>query len=493
VEGALLTGAEALMLLLDTEPALRSTFVCVSLLDRPPDVAQLCQRVGSVVGSAADEVAVLRQRVVGPPAGLLLPSWSDDPDFDVARHVSHARAPQPGGLREVLDLAARRAAEPFDLDHPLWELTVVDGLEGGRGALLAKLHHALSDGVGAVRISTSFLDPSPEPPAQAPAPAPPPPRGRASPRDGAGLAAEIGALAGELARPIVAGGEELRRAIAGLADGLARIARDPGAAAAEAVGAARALARQATMLEPARSPLWTSRAHEHHFEVTSLGLDDVRAAGKALGGTVNDVFVTIVAAAAGAYHRARGADIDELRVSVPVSTRRDEGAGRNAWTPVRVLVPTGDLRPADRLADVHRRLAGVKSDPSLGLVDAVAASARLLPRSLLVGLALRAVGTVDFACSNVRGASIDLWAGGAHLESIYPFGPTAGVAFNATVLSYRGSLDLGLNVDTGAVDDPALLRASLDAAAAEVLAAGRRPRPRARPRPSAAGQLGGNA
>jgi WS/DGAT/MGAT family acyltransferase len=491
VDGAPLTGAEALMLMLEAEPALRSTFVCVSLLDRPPDVAQLRQRVGSAAGSAADEVAVLRQRVVGPPAGLLLPSWSDDPDFDVARHVSHAHAPQPGGLREVLDLAAQRAAEPFDLEHPLWELTVVDGLEGGRGALLAKLHHALSDGVGAVRISASFLDPSPEPPAESPSPSPP--RGRASPQDGAGLVAEIGALAGELARPIVAGGEEVRRAIAGLADGLARIARDPGAAAAEALGAARALARQAMMLEPARSPLWTSRAHEHHFEVTSLGLDDVRAAGKALGGTVNDVFVTIVAAAAGAYHRARDADIDELRVSVPVSTRRDEGAGRNAWAPVRLLVPTGDLRPADRLADIHRRLAAVKSDPSLGLVDAVAASARLLPRSLLVGLALRAVGTVDFACSNVRGAPIDLFAGGAHLESIYPFGPTSGVAFNATVLSYRGSLDLGLNVDTGAVDDPALLRASLDAAAAEVLAAGRRPRLRARPRPSAAGQLGGNA
>jgi hypothetical protein len=138
-----------------------------------------------------------------------------------------------------------------------------------------------------------------------------------------------------------------------------------------------------------------------------------------------------------------------------------------------VLVPTGDLRPAERLAEVHQRLAAVKTDPSLGLVDLVAASARLLPRPVLVRMALRGVATVDFACSNVRGAPFDLWVAGAHLEANYPFGPTAGVAFNATVLSYREALDLGLNADTGAVDDPALLRDCIDQAAADVLGAGR--------------------
>ena len=180
-------------------------------------------------------------------------------------------------------------------------------------------------------------------------------------------------------------------------------------------------------------------------------------------------------------------------MSVPVSTRGEGSGGRNAWAPARVLVPTGDLPPAERLAEVHRRLATVKSDPSLGLVDLVAGSARLLPRSLLVPLALRGVRTVDFASSNVRGAPFDLWVAGAHVEANYPFGPTAGVAFNATVLSYRGSLDLGLNADTGAVDDPGALLACITEAAEEVLAVSRRPPPRAAGGPATAGQLGGNA
>jgi WS/DGAT/MGAT family acyltransferase len=499
-----LTGAEALMWALEDEPALRSTFISVSLLDRPADLARLRARLAG----AATQVPVLRQRVVDAPLGLVPPWWAEDPDFDVARHVRAETVPSPGGVRELLDLAARRCAEPFDAAHPLWELTLVDGIEGGKGALLAKLHHVVSDGIGAVRLSASFLDATPdaEPPADLALLAPPPSAasGPPAPRGWLDAASAAAGLAGPIA---VAGAEELRRALTEVVDGVVRIARSPATAATGAWQAAVALGRQATMLEPARSPLWATRANQHHFEASSLGLDDARAAGKALGGTVNDVFVTVVAAAAGSYHRALGAPVEELRVSVPVSTRQDHHAGRNAWAPTRVLVPTGDLTPAERLAEVHRRLAVVKSDRSLGLTDSLAASARLLPRPLLVRLARQGVSTVDLACSNVRGAPFDLWVAGAHVEANYPFGPTAGVAFNATVLSYRDSLDLGLNVDTGAVSDPALLRRCVDEAAAEVLAARQRRRARPAPRsappsappssspsspPSAGGHLGGN-
>jgi diacylglycerol O-acyltransferase len=138
--------------------------------------------------------------------------------------------------------------------------------------------------------------------------------------------------------------------------------------------------------------------------------------------------------------------------------------------PARLLIPTGDIGPDERFADVHRRLGATKRDPSLGLAEGLAGTVRRLPRPLLVRLARHQVGTVDFACSNVRGAPFDLWVAGSHVEANYPFGPTAGVAFNATVLSYRGSLDLGVNLDTGAVDDPALLRTCIANAASEFLA-----------------------
>jgi hypothetical protein len=194
----------------------------------------------------------------------------------------------------------------------------------------------------------------------------------------------------------------------------------------------------------------------HHFEARSVELDEVKATAKALGGTVNDVFVTAVAGAAGAYHRARGEVPDELRMSMPVSTRHDRKAGGNAWAPTRVLVPvTGDA--LTRFNIVRARLDSTKHEPSLGLAEMFAGIVRTLPTPLVIRLARQQVGTVDFACSNVRGAPFDLWIAGARVLATHPMGPTAGTAFNATVLSYRDRLDLGLNADIGAVDGPAEL------------------------------------
>jgi hypothetical protein len=231
----------------------------------------------------------------------------------------------------------------------------------------------------------------------------------------------------------------------------------------------RSIGRQIGLTDGARSPLWNDRSYTHGFDVLSLDLDQVRSTAHALGGTVNDAFVTIMAAAAGEYHRSLGSPVDELRISMPVSVRHDREAGGNAWVPARVLVPTADLSSVDRFAEVSSRLAAVRKEPSLGLAGALAGLVRHLPRPLLLPLALQQVGTVDFACSNVRGAPFDLWIAGAHVESNHPMGPTAGVAFNATVLSYKESLDLGLNVDTGAVSDPELLRSCIEEAAAELL------------------------
>jgi len=444
---------------LDDEAALRATFISVALLDRPADLTRLRRRLRR----ASAGLALLRRRVAEAPFDLAPPRWEDDPDFDIGRHVRCEALPG-GTQRELLDLAADRCAEPFDRDHPLWELTVVDGLAGGGGALLAKIHHVLADGTGAVRISASFLD-------TAPGGGPEPPAALRPPWTSSTAASTgwIGSAARTVGPIITANVDEARRTVAAVAGGVSTMVRSPGTGASLAWSTARSVARQVGVIDPARSPLWRERTHDHRFEVTSLELARVAATGKALGGTVNDAFVTIMAAAAGAYHRALGADADELRISVPVSTRRDGEAGGNAWAPTRVLVPVGEMTPRERFAEVHRRLAHLKSEPSLGLVDGLASSIRRLPRPLLVRLARQQAGTVDFACSNVRGAPFDLWIAGAHVDASYPFGPTVGVACNASVLSYRGALDLGLNCDAGAIGDPALLRRCIDDAAGELL------------------------
>ena len=415
-----MTDTEALMWSFDDDPALRSSFVSVTFLDGPPDFARFRRRVEDAIAAMPS----LRERVV---PGRLTPRWAADPTFDLDYHVRRVAAPAPATRRQVLDLAEVWAADPFDRDRPLWQFTIVEGLDGDEAALVAKMHHVLSDGVGAVRISAAFLDLSPDGDDLA---APEPDQDTAS--------GGFSAVLGEAARRV---------------EGLAGTVRHP----ERVVSIGRSLVRQAGVVEPSRSPLWTGRrSYQHRFEARSFDLDEVRATAKALGGTVNDVFVTAVAGAAGAYHRARGEDVAELRMSMPVSTRHDRKAGGNAWAPTRVLVPVrGEAR--SRFVAVHTILDATKREPSLSLTQAFAGVARRLPPPVLLRLAHQQVNTVDFACSNVRGAPFDLWIGGARVLANHPMGPTAGTAFNATVLSYRDQLDLGLNADAGALDAPAEL------------------------------------
>ena len=443
---------------LDDEPALRSTFLSVSLLDHAVDLDRFRARIARAV----ETVGILRQRVAPTPFDLAPPRWEEDPEFDLDRHIAHRRLRRPGGRRQLLDLAAAICAEPFDRSHPLWQFTVVDGLGGGGGALLAKMHHVLSDGVGAVRISASFVDLS----SDADLVEPPPPGFHPPPRRTGWLEGAVGTVV-----PIVsANASELRRNAAAAAGAVSTVVRAPITGAAYALAAARSVAHQVGSADRARSPIWTGHDNQHRFEVTTWDLGRIKAVANGLGGTINDAFVTILAGAAGAYHRDRGAPVDELRVSVPVSVRHDREAAGNAWVPTRVLVPTGDLPPNERFAAIHAQLRAVTRDPALGMADGIARTAWHLPRCLLVRAAQRQIGTVDFACSNVRGAPFDLWIAGSHVEANHPFGPTAGVAFNATMLSYRGALDLGINVDTGAVDDPGHLVGCIERSTAEFLA-----------------------
>ena len=430
---------------LDEDPALRSSFMGITFLDQPPDPARLRKRMQEAI---ADN-PVLLERVVQSPFDLATPRWEPDPGFDLDFHVRHVALPPPGSRRQLLDLAAVLYADPFDRNRPLWQFTVVEGLQDGGAALLAKMHHVISDGIGAVRLSVSFLDLGPDgnPQTRRPPPPPesPPPAGPRSWFDAA-----AGALAPLLSIPNV-----VRAPVEGVALGLSTV---------------RSLARQLGLTDPARSPLWTQRSFAHRFDTVSIDLDETRAAAKALGGTVNDVYVTALAAAVGSYHREMGQPVEELRMAMPISVRHDREVGGNAWVPSRVLVPTGDRSPTDRFAEVHARLSAVRKEPSLGLTETFAGVVRHVPAPVLLRFARQQTGTVDFACSNVRGAPFDLWISGGHVLANHPMGPTAGAAFNATVLSYKTSLDLGLSTDTGAITEPDLLRQCIEASVAEVLA-----------------------
>lgn len=452
-----LTDVEALMWTLDADPHLSSAFANVSLFDRPPDPERLRARMERAVRV----IPRLRRRVEGGLAGLAPPRWVDDPDLDLDQHVRRVVLDPPGDLPQLLQLATDIASAPFVRDRPLWEFVIVDGLADGRGAMVQKLHHTITDGEGGVRMSVQFIDferdpgPAPEPdeePVEEASPAP-------SPVETAlATLAEITRTPRDLVRQAV--------------DGAAEVAADPTRLASlpgDAAATARSLARQVGVTGEALSPLWRERTLGRRLELLRVPLAEAKAAATALGGSVNDLFVCGAAGGAGAYHRAFDVPVEELRMAMPVSTRSERSAGGNAFAPTRVRVPV-DEDPRRRFREVHERLAITKQEKAVGLAGAVAGLGNLLPAPLLVRMVRQQTATVDFTTSNVRGAPFPLYIAGAEIVANHPIGPLAGTAWNLTTMSVNGSLDMGLHVDTGSVAEPVLLRTCIEAAFDELLA-----------------------
>ncbi len=454
-----MSDVEAMMWNVEKDPYLNSTFGSLTILDCSPDIGRLRRRLLRMV----ERIPRLHQRVVPALGRLAPPEWQDDPDFDIDYHLRHVSLPQPGTMRQLLDLATQTVHDPFDRTRPLWEFVVVDGLEGGRAAMVQKMHHTITDGEGGIRMSEQFVDITREVPDVAEVtitPAPPPPDAHIFE-----TAAETFAHSWRRTLGIV------QRAAAETTDAVLhpmKLVNLPG----DMVEIARSTVRQVTVTDPAHSPLWTDRTLRRRLEILDLDFDDAYRASKALGGSLNDFFVAGAAGGAGAYHRALGIEVATLRMAMPVSTRKDKAAGGNSFVPTRELVPAGLADPAERFAAVHEVLNITKGEKVLGLVEGMAGVMNVLPTSVLVRFARQQVETVDFTTSNVRAANFDLFVAGALIEGTYPLGPLGGTAFNLTMMSYRGHLNMGLHLDAGAVTDPDLLRDCIAESFAELIAAG---------------------
>jgi len=453
-----MTDAEGLMWRLEKDPHLSSTFANVTILDKAPDFDLLLRRMER----ATYAVPRLRQRVQPAPANLSAPMWVDDSNFDLRYHVRHIALPKPGTMRQLLDLASLIACDAYDRTRPLWQFVVIDGLKGGKSALVEKLHHTIVDGEGGVKLSLQFLDFERDAPEQPPI-------------DPELIAAAAAASAHEgpspdLLRDLLTG--SLRMPL-GLLKQIKELLSDPtgipdaGSAAADTV---RGVMQQLGDTEVARSPLWTTRSLQRRMEVLQAPFDETRAAAKRLGGTLNTAFLAAAAEAAGAYHDKLGAPVEQLRSSMAISTRT-ESSGANAFSLARMLVPTGQMPIAERFAAIQAAAGAAKEASATASLETLAAVAATLPTSLITRLARQQAQTVDFATSNVRGAPVPLYISGAQLLQNYPVGPLGGVAFNLTLLSYNHSLDMGVNIDTAAVTEPDLLRSCLQRAFKNLLAA----------------------
>jgi diacylglycerol O-acyltransferase len=461
--------SEAIMWAAEKDPSLRSDFMNLTLLDGVPDAGRLRSKVEQALAS----LPRLTERVVSPPMRIAPPEWRTDPTLDLDYHLRRVALPGSGSLRDLLDLAATLSSTPLDRSRPLWEFTLIEGLEDGRAALLQRVHHTVTDGVGGLKLSLSLVDferdPVPDVHDTVRALADEEhtrqlhdriddPLDRDSPmtvlRDALGFAwnRNLGIV---------------RKGVTTGAD----IALHPTAVPQrthDAIGMAASVRRQVLVSGRAKSRLLATRSLGRRYDIVAIGLEDARAAGHALGGSINDVFVTGVAGALGLYHDRLGLPVDELRMAMAVSTRaeHDDHAG-NQFVPTRVVVPITPKEPAERFVRVKDRITNVRHEPALAAADSFAGLAAGLPTSVIVGLLRNQTKSVDFATSNLRGSPIDLYIGGARITGSYPMGPRSGCAVNVTALSYCGDLCLGIHSDPAALTDPEAfvecLRESFDA------------------------------
>jgi WS/DGAT/MGAT family acyltransferase len=458
-----MSDADAALWHAERDPRLRSTIVLVCELDRMPDRA----RFDETIAYTLRQIPRLRQRVAEDALGLAPPRWEDDPHFDPRFHLRFATLGGQGSLRALLDMAEPIAMQAFDKDRPLWELYLVDGLAGGRAGMILKLHHAVSDGMGLVRMTRALVERTRErDPRKAEAGAD---FARASERSESERLRDAARHRGERQR---SGAERLGRALLG---GVASLLRDPRRAIDEARETLESIGRSLRPVSEPLSPIMRERGMALRLSGFCVPLADLKRAGDALGGTLNDAFVTGVTGGLRLYHEKRGAPVEELRMTMPINLREgDKGkkAG-NQFAPARFLVPIGIADPRERLHEIQARVREQRGEKALPFVDDIMGAINALPRPLSLALIGSMLKAIDFVTSNVPGPRFPVYLAGAKIERMLPFGPPAGAALNVTLYSYDGMCQVGVNCDRAAVPDAELLSECLERGLDEVLGAAR--------------------
>ncbi|HEX8052719.1 MAG TPA: wax ester/triacylglycerol synthase family O-acyltransferase, partial [Thermoleophilaceae bacterium] len=393
-----------------------------------------------------------RMRLESPPLGIANPVWVEDEGFDLARHVRRAALPAPGGERELTELVGHVLSERLDRSRPLWQIVVVEGLERGRSAIVAKMHHALVDGVAAVDVSTVVLDPTPE---------------------GLDLAAPDGQAASAPGR--TARVEQLARIAAAQLAVPRRLARetvsrafttDPRSAARQAREAAGVVAELARV-RPAAPDTRLNRpiGPERLFAMARARLGDVKAVRRAAGATVNDVLLGAVSLALEDF---LGEEAPARAVAlVPVSVRdeNDRGELGNRISTVFCDLPLRG-EPLDRVHEISAAMDRAKDSAQVRAGALIAGATGLAP-PIVSSLAVRAMSgprIFNLVVSNVPGPQQTFYLAGVPLCEVFPAVPLnpRNQALSIGIVSYAGGVQFGLLADRDAVPDVADAAAALE-------------------------------
>jgi diacylglycerol O-acyltransferase len=346
--------------------------------------------------------------------------------------------------------------EDFDRARPLWKITLIEGLSDGGAAVLCTFHHALTDGVGGVKIAMTLFGLSELPEKDDASATPDVPR-QSLVGDYRDAARYSVGLVGD--------------AVAGVLTTVPRLVyngvRRPVETLNSAAGLATSVYRTVRPVNETGSSLMKDRTLSRRLDVLEVPMDQLRDAAHRCGGALNDAFVAGVAGGLRRYHEKHDVSVGALHLSMPISLRvKGDAPGGNRITLMRFDVPVGLADPAQRIRQIRERTENVRHEKSLPYTQLIAGFLNRMPRWYM-GSILR---HVDFLASDVPGIPMPVSLGGAQVRMQYAFGPTIGAAVNVTLLTYVDTCALGIDVDTGAIPDYDLLRDCLQAGFNEVLA-----------------------
>jgi WS/DGAT/MGAT family acyltransferase len=382
-----------------------------------------------------------RQRLNFAPFGLNHPEWVDDPFFTLDYHVRLTALPRPGTEEQLKKLAGRILSQRLDRERPLWEMWLIEKIEGDRWALISKSHHALVDGISGVDIGTVLFDLERTPADKGSRPHPwhaePLPSTAGSVVRAVTDRVSAQALAGRTAAELIRRPDELRAAIA------------------NAAGAVLSSVR------PGPPSIYNVHIGPHRrFTWVRSSLADVKAIKNALGGTVNDVVLTAVGGAVGRHMRRRGERVGgvELVAMVPVSVRAEveRGALGNRVSSYFAPLPVGVTDPVKRLRRVSGAMRGLKESGNAVGAEILTQLGGLAPVTILDQASRLVAGSRVFnlTITNVPGPQLPLYMAGRQLLDVFPMVPLApDHALGIAIISYNGTLDFGLVGDYDAMAD----------------------------------------
>jgi diacylglycerol O-acyltransferase / wax synthase len=427
----------------------------VSIFEGP---APPFERLQEMVSGKLDAVPRYRQKVRFVPLSIARPVWVDDPHFNISYHLRHTALPAPGSDEILRRTAARLFAQRLDRRKPLWEIWMVQGLSDNRWALLSKVHHCMVDGVSATDLMTVMFDDTPAPSsASAWEPGPEP----------TGAELVLRSLSHQLSTP----SEGLRV--------VRSVTRRPRATLGQARDVLRGLSSSVGLLRPLEKSSLTGPVGPHRTWSTAyLALDRVKAIRGTLGGTVNDVVLTVVSGGLRELLMARGEHVDGrmIRALVPVSVRRpgERGVYNNRVSAMFAELPVGILDPVARLDAVRAQMDDLKQSKQAVAGDVLTSLSGFAPPMILdlAGrLAARSPSLgVQTGVTNVPGPQHPLRTLDRTLLQSYPFVPVIGnVRISIAIFSYNGGMYFGVTADYDSSNDIDILTAGIETAAGELL------------------------